>query len=100
MNQNEFCKLTGKLPTEEEWAVIHDVYQHHPAVPDVGGKEKLASLYKLGGMGLLREMRPAAVDASELEARVQDHKKQIAFHEQQVAEIQKVLGNRKKAYLF
>jgi hypothetical protein len=64
MNMQEWHKLTNWNPEGEEaqaeWETIHTVYQWHPAIPDVAGKQVLAGLFKIGGLGLLRDMEEAA----------------------------------------
>jgi hypothetical protein len=60
MMQSEWMKLTGNNPTDFEWDVIHTVYQYHPAIPETGGKEKLAQLFALGGFGLISDMSRGA----------------------------------------
>lgn len=56
MNRTEWTTRTQHEPTEEEWQVITQVYGFHPAIPDVNGKDVLAGLYKVGGMGIIRDM--------------------------------------------
>lgn len=64
MNKQEWAKLTNWNPdgeqAESEWETIHTVYQWHPAIPDQGGKAVLAGLFKVGGLGLLRDMEAGA----------------------------------------
>src|SRR3954470_13519341 len=64
MNKQEWHNLTNWNPdgeqAEAEWETIHTVYQWHPVVPDQGGKSILAGLYKIGGIGLMRDMESAA----------------------------------------
>ena len=70
MLANEFVSLTGYQPSAEEWQTINLVYTFHPMIPDVGGKEKLASLFVLGGVGLLRDMEPTAREAADLDSAI------------------------------
>jgi len=65
MMQSEWTKLTGHNPSDFEWGVIHTVYQFHPTIPDLGGKEKLAQLFALGGFGLMTDMQRAAREFAE-----------------------------------
>ena len=33
----------GTVICEEDWVIVHYVYQFHPAIPDVGGKDATAA---------------------------------------------------------
>jgi hypothetical protein len=60
MNRQEWVGLTAYQPTDEEWEIIQKVYTFHPAIPDVNGKKIIAGMFKLGGMGIITDMLPAA----------------------------------------
>jgi hypothetical protein len=72
MNREEFTKAVGRNPEvgSEDWQTIQTVYNFHPAIPEVGGKEKIASLFNLGGMGLLRDMLATAQEGQALEENI------------------------------
>jgi hypothetical protein len=70
MTRSEWLEQTRHEATDAEWEVIHTVYQFHPAVPEVGGKARLAQLFQLGGMGLLTEMLPKAETFAAMEEAV------------------------------
>jgi hypothetical protein len=67
MMVNEWTDRTGHNPTAAEWHTITTVYAFHPAIPDVGGKDKLAGIFALGGFGIIRDMLPVAEKARTLE---------------------------------
>lgn len=56
MMKHEFEERIGAELTPEQYEIVERVYTWHPAIPNVGGKDKLAELYKLGGMDLIEDM--------------------------------------------
>ena len=60
MNRQEWVSLTAYQPSDEEWEIIQKVYTFHPGIPDVNGKKVIASLFNIGGMGIITDMLPAA----------------------------------------
>ena len=71
MMQQEWTKLTGHNFTDEEWDVIHEVYQWHPAISDNKGKQDLLTIYKLGGYRMIFSMAADAKRAEDLSEAVQ-----------------------------
>jgi len=45
---------------EKQWAVITTVYNFHPMIKDVGGKDQMLELWKTGGYGLIEDMHGTA----------------------------------------
>ena len=45
MMKHEFESLAECILTDDQWTVVHHVYQHHPDIPDVGGKDVLARVW-------------------------------------------------------
>jgi hypothetical protein len=65
MNKEEFCDRTGQKYEEigeEDWEIIQTVYNYHPLISDVKGKDELCSLFIQGGMGLMRDMHGTAYE--------------------------------------
>jgi hypothetical protein len=56
MMKHEFEERIGAELTPEQYEIVERVYTWHPAIPNVGGKDKLAELYRLGGMDLIEDM--------------------------------------------
>lgn len=56
MMKHEFEQRIGAELTAEQYAIVEHVYTWHPSIPNVGGKDKLAQLYMLGGMDLIEDM--------------------------------------------
>lgn len=79
MTEQEWITLTGYQPKnagtfelstdehpipsedEDEWYIITEVYNFHPAIPDQGGKDVIRNLYSIGGMQLIRDMLSVAL---------------------------------------
>ena len=67
MTKQEFEQRLGKQVNSADYSVIEYVYNFHPSISDVGGKDQIASLYKIGGMRLIKDMIPTAQRAEKLE---------------------------------
>lgn len=70
MNINEFNSRVNIPVTAEDYHAVEYVYNYHPSVPDCQGKDYIAGLYNLGGMGLIRSMIPLAQEGEEREKRL------------------------------
>lgn len=66
MMKHEFESRIGAEVTPEEYAIIEHVYTWHPSIPNVGGKDILAQLYKLGGMTVIMDMEDSATKAESI----------------------------------
>ena len=66
MIKEEFRDLVGLEVSDEDYAVIEQVYQFHPAVSEVSGKEEVAELYKSFGMSMFYDMLARAERNREL----------------------------------
>ena len=78
MMQHEFENHLGREVTQEEYAEIEYVYNFHPAIPEVGGKARIAELYKVGGLGLIRAMKACAFESEERENRIREIRARIS----------------------
>lgn len=98
MMKAEFERLAGVRVTPDEYAIVERVYTWHPSIPDAGGKLKIAQLFKLGGMDLMRDMdvRASALEASyssvsaslrEEQDIANDLRKRIAAIDTQIAQL-------------
>ena len=81
MNKNEFlhaCELiTDKknlIITDSEYDIIEIVYEFHPSIHEVRGKEQIAWLYSTFGMAVINDMLPRAIKARELENKISQAK--------------------------
>lgn len=98
MMKAEFERLAGVRVTPDEYAIVERVYTWHPSIPDAGGKLRIAQLFKLGGMDLMRDMdvRASALENSYASASASlreeqdianDIRKRIAAIDEQVAQL-------------
>jgi len=74
MNKEEFCKRTGQKyeeVNEDDWNLIQTVYNYHPLISDVKGKDELCSLFLQGGFGLMQDMFGTANEIMVREGNVQ-----------------------------
>ena len=67
MTKQEFEERVGAEISDSEYKVIETVYTWHPAISEVGGKDQIATLYKTGGMPLIKSMLEAASIMMDLE---------------------------------
>ena len=54
--RGEFERMIDAEISAEDYTVIEMVYNWHPRIPNVGGKQLIAQLYQLGGMELMQDM--------------------------------------------
>lgn len=67
MQKREFEKMIEQPVSDAEYKVIETVYQWHPSVKEVSGKEEVAELYKSFGMAIFHDMLQRAEKNRELE---------------------------------
>lgn len=60
MLKHEFEERFGSEISDQNYKIIETVYTWHPAIKGVGGKDQIATLYKTGGMPLIKSMLEAA----------------------------------------
>lgn len=87
MMKVEFEKRIGASISHEDYAIVEHVYMWHPSIPNVGGKDKIADLYLIGGMDVIRDMDRRAV---ELEKKYDD----LCTQEKEIVGIINGLTNR------
>lgn len=66
-------KINGGLYpnfTNEDWEIIEKVYNYHPSINEVTGKEQIAYLYFHFGMRVIKDMYDTADEAEKLEHRI------------------------------
>ena len=86
MNQQEWTQRTKNEPTPEEWVFISQVYTFHPLIGEVTGKEDIAKLFKLGGIGLIESMVSDADKAMIFEDEVRHEQRAIEIAKEAVTE--------------
>lgn len=67
MQKREFEEMIERTVSDAEYKVIETVYQWHPSVKEVSGKEEVAELYKSFGIAIFHDMLPRAEKNRELE---------------------------------
>lgn len=72
MMKVEFEERIKDVVSLGEWEVIHQVYQFHPVITDVKGKDQVVALYQAGGMTVFYDMLPRALLAETFDRKLQD----------------------------
>lgn len=69
MNKQEFLDRikSDNIPSDSQFAEIEYVYTWHPIISEVTGKDQIAKLWDIGGIRLIRDMKPTAEKAQVLE---------------------------------
>lgn len=67
MMKHEFEKRVGVEISDQSYKIIETVYNWHPAINEVGGKDQIAALYDTGGMPLIKSMLEVSHIMMELE---------------------------------
>lgn len=67
MQKAEFEERIEGQVSDEDYKLIEFVYQWHPVIRNVSGKDEVAELYKSFGMALFRDMEPRAKKVKEVE---------------------------------
>ena len=70
MQKHEFEERIESTVSDEDYKLIEFVYQFHPVIRNVSGKDEVAELYKSFGMALFRDMEPRAKKAKEVEEKI------------------------------
>lgn len=67
MNKQEFEERIKESISEQNYKIIETVYNYHPSISEVNGKDQIANLYEIGGMALIRSMLEIANIMNNLE---------------------------------
>ena len=87
MMKVEFEQHINARISQEDYAIVEHVYMWHPAIPNVGGKDKIANLYLIGGMDVIRDMNRRAVE-------IEEEYDKLCSREKEISEIVKGLRSR------
>lgn len=82
MMKHEFEAIAKRKVSDADYKEIEYVYTWHPLIPNSGGKQKIADIYNLGGMMLIKDMLETAKRAEGLE----NHK---AYIRSQISKLEK-----------
>ena len=87
MMKHEFDKLAGITTNPDTWELIHHIYQWHPCITDVNGKDQVVALYRAGGAVIFHDMKNRADRACLLHERKSELKKKLAVIDEELAQI-------------
>ena len=94
MTKQEFEQRIGAQISRQDYNVVEAVYMWHPSIPNAGGKDKIAELYKLGGMTLMQDM---FARAQQLEQKDTDLRREYATLREKRDEIRADIKQTKSA---
>lgn len=60
MMQSEFEEMLGEKVSASDYAIIDFVYTWHPTISNTRGKQQIVSLYKSGGIDLMKNLLSVA----------------------------------------
>ena len=60
MTKKEFEKIIGMELTPFDYELVETVYTWHPSISNENGKQEMATLYRLGGIRIIKDMYPTA----------------------------------------
>lgn len=60
MTREEFNERVSKPVTVLEYKTIEFVYNYHPAIDNINGKNQIVMIYENGGMQVIKDMCPTA----------------------------------------
>ena len=86
MNKQEFESRIGAKVTQEAFEIINHVYTFHPLIRDVGGKDQIAELYRLGGMLLMRNMYRYVLECEDTERNLTNAEGRLIELQEKLAE--------------
>lgn len=87
MQKREFEKMIEQPVSDAEYKVIETVYQWHPSVKEVSGKEEVAELYKSFGMAIFHDMLPRAEKNRELESKLRHAQAEVERIKEEMEEL-------------
>ena len=88
MMKAEFENLIGAEICAEDYAIVEYVYTWHPSIPNVGGKQRIAELWKIGGLGLIRSMQDTAKWAESIETQIDNKRSIVSKPNREIADLQ------------
>ena len=67
MTKKEFEKLLGSEVSEFDYALIETVYTWHPTISNENGKQEIATLFRIGGIRIIKDMYATAKAAQAIQ---------------------------------
>lgn len=77
MIKEEFQEMIGQIISDQDYEIIDTVYNFHPTVNGVSGKEEVAELYKSFGMDIFYDLFPRAKRNLELKRKLNNAQEEI-----------------------
>lgn len=87
MNKQEFEQRINERITDNDYEIIEYIYTFHPSIDNELGKEQIATIYKIGGMRVIRDM----VQTAKLAERIYNERRLLQHKLDQLKEIEKDL---------
>ena len=87
MTKREFEERIEKTVSDADYGIIEMVYQFHPSIKEVSGKDEVAELYKSFGITIFIDMFPRAEKACELDSRLRHAKAEVERIEEEIGEL-------------
>ena len=106
MTKQEFEQRIDAQISRQDYNVVEKVYMWHPLIPNACGKDKIAELYKLGGMTLMQDMFARAQQSEQKDsdlrrvyATLREKREEIRAESQKLGEqITELFEKRKQLY--
>ena len=87
MTKQEFEERIGGEVSQRDYNVIEHVYTWHPAISNTEGKNQIATLYKMGGMCLIKDMQPTAKLMDELDTEKRDAERKLKEIQKKIEDV-------------
>ena len=79
--------------SDEDYKIIEEVYTWHPAISNTEGKQEIAALYYIAGMGLITNMYPEAHVVKEAQQQIQSLRNRLKAEEERIENIKSRYGD-------
>lgn len=84
MTKEEFEKLAGVQVTPEDYKDIEFVYTWHPSISETDGKRQIATLWNIGGLRLILDMKESAMHAKAIDDQIREVKEELVSLEREL----------------
>lgn len=92
MIKKEFEDMIGQIISDRDYEIINKVYQFHPMVNEVSGKEEVAELYKSFGLAIFYDLLPRAERNCDLEKQLRFAQARVRHLEQEMEKLRQGSG--------
>lgn len=94
MIKKEFEDMIGQIISDRDYEIINKVYQFHPMVNEVSGKEEVAELYKSFGLAIFYDLLPRAERNCDLKKQLRFAQARVRHIEQEMEKLRQGSGER------